>query len=316
LLNLMDPVRYLLLCVASAMLLLLALLYTLQRLYARLQARWARQARAKGVVSRDLTPTELVAPRIFSQYSAELAATSLGTPSLTRSHAGVACASDFVKPVGGRLGLFRSWFVLAGCIVYLFGISGCMFTILRGHRGFPSNFWRQPLGKMLDVWQYIAANDSHDQSAMEGLALGLLQLALASILVLLNRTAFTQRVLDDEDAAAAGPVTLTQRMRRVARGVSRWLLSWLLSPLLWGTLFFLTWRLIVAIYSKKNGGYRHGFVWKVSATTRMHEQDRSCRAAFWGRSISCGSFHSHASAVSCFVRVCVCVSDSTSNLSI
>jgi hypothetical protein len=105
---------------------------------------------------------------------------------------------------------------------------------------------------------------------MEGLALGLLQLALASILVLLNRTAFTQRVLDDESAAGAGPVTLKQRVRRVARGVSRWFLSWLLSPLLWGTLFFLTWRLIVAIYSKKNGGYRHGFVWKVRATTRAH----------------------------------------------
>jgi len=254
-LNLMDPVRYLLLCVASAMLCLLALLYSLQRLYSMVQQRRARSLRAQGIVSRELSPSELVTQRVFSQYSAELAATSLGTPSLTRSTHAVAPLVAFVKP--RRLGLFRWWFVLAGCLVYLFGISGCMFTILRGRGGFPSAaaFWSQPLRRMLDVWQYIEAGDSHDQSALEGLALGLLQLALASILVLLNRTAFTERLLRPPSAA---PLTLAER----AKAVLRWLLSLLLSPLLWGTLFFLTWRTVVAIYSKKNPSYKHGFVWK------------------------------------------------------
>ena len=252
-LNLMDPVRYLLLCVATAMLVLLAALFTLQQLWRAVQRRAARSARARGIVARELTAKDLVPLRVYSQYASELTLVSQGTPSLTRSSIGVAPTPLFLKP--RTLGLMRWWFVCASCLVYLFGISGGMFNILRGTVSFPSDFWSQPLRQKLNVWRYINEGDSHDQTVLEGLALGMLQLSLASILILLNRTSFTDREMR---APGAPPKTWAAR----AVSVGRWLLSCLYSPLLWGALFFLGWRLILSIYSKKSGSYRMGFVWK------------------------------------------------------
>ena len=80
----------------------------------------------------------------------------------TRSTPGVASAAMMLKP--RTLGLMRWWLLCAGCLVYLFGISGGMFNILRNNVHFPPDFWRQSWRQRLNVWKYINEGDSHDQS--------------------------------------------------------------------------------------------------------------------------------------------------------
>lgn len=252
LLNLMDPVRFLILCVAAAMICLLLVLWSAQRAWRAFRRFQSKRSRQVGVVTRDLTPAELAPLRIYSQYSSDLLSQSVGTPSLTRSCFGVVSPGAFQKP--RSLGLFRWWFIVAAFIVFVFGISGGMFNILRGNSEFPlAALLRSPL--TFDLMSHIHLDNSHDQSVLEGFALGVMQIMLATILIFLNRVAFTERVVRAEGAA---PVTARERATRVAQ----WLRDCLYSPLIWATLFFLTWRLILTIYSRKNGSYRFGFVWK------------------------------------------------------
>jgi len=256
--NLMDPVRFLLLCVGAAMLGLLAILAAFQYAWRMWQRHTERKARAAGVVAREVSPAQLLPLRVYSQYSAELLQTSLGTPSMTRSFTGVAPASSSVKP--RSLGLFRGWFIVLACIIYLFGVSGCMYTILRGGGSGLDGRLLNTLRKdgLYGIWRQVSGGDGgghHDQTAVEGLFMGMMQLILASFIIGLNRFSFTYTTVASDAHLQA------RAWKDRLMGWLRWLVTGVLVPLIWLILLLLAWRMVSVVYTRKNRGFNYGFCW-------------------------------------------------------
>jgi hypothetical protein len=136
--------------------------------------------------------------------------------------------SLFVLPFFHHLFFFFSFVAVSLAVSFVLLDVLFRFNILRGNSSFSFDFLRKP--RSFDLWKYVQAGDSHDQSVMEGLMLGCMQLVLASILIFLNRMSFTARVV----APPGAPRSNKDR----AVGGAKWLINCIYSPVIWSTLFF------------------------------------------------------------------------------
>jgi len=75
--------------------------------------------------------------------------------------------------------------------------------------------------------------------------MGAMQLALAITVIVINIVAHRRRSVNESSGAAW----------------MYWLMSWLYSPLIFLALALFIWLQFINFYSRKNGGYRYGWLW-------------------------------------------------------
>lgn len=116
-----------------------------------------------------------------------------------------------------------------------------MYNIIRGTQ------WNE---KTRDGNTNYINGDSRDQFAAEGLLIGVLNLACATALILVNTRSFD----DPTTNSGKGKLSPIQHLRNAIMPI--------FAPSLCLALICVLWFQIVDIYSRKNWGYRHGFVWR------------------------------------------------------
>jgi len=147
----------------------------------------------------------------------------------------------------------RTLLLIGGCALYCWCISGGMYNIIRG---------TQFAETRKDGSVNYINGDPRDQYAAEGLIIGVLNLACAGVIIIANIRAFDE---------GFGSVTGVSGVSGVGVSKSRQQPVWVhllnaiapaLSPMACLGLAFGFWFKIVDIYSRKNWGYRYGFVWR------------------------------------------------------
>jgi len=126
---------------------------------------------------------------------------------------------------------------LCWCI-FTFAVGGGMFNIIK-----QSDFDGGTAGLTVDhKW---ISGEYMDQKVVEGYIMGLMQLALAITVICINIVAHRYRSTNESTGV----------------GWMYWLISWLYSPLIFLALALLIWLQFINFYSRKNGGYRYGWLW-------------------------------------------------------
>lgn len=156
---------------------------------------------------------------------------------------GVRYGSSIVLSLRSWRGV-KSFALMAGLALYCWCISGGMYNIIRGTQ------WAE--NRRDGSVNYING-DARDQFAAEGLIIGVLNLAAAVALVVVNTRGFESSASGAGGAAKAKPTPMQHALNALGP---------VLSPGVCLALAVFLWSRILGIYTQKNGHYRMGWVWR------------------------------------------------------